>query len=177
MAGDSFQYFYLETKFLENGNLFQKNWSSVYWLKTQHFHTKLPCQKPMLGQIKWEVQNVYIIKNRVLRLTTLFFKKFCSSVRTSSKELIKSTTNPNVHIHKSRKRWIFIWRCFSPVSILNSHYINIINGTTDKHPTKLETLARKVSEKNCSNYHWQIQKSSEQYKYEKWISVKCRNKF
>ena len=26
-------------------------------MKTQHFHTKLPCQMPMLRQIEWEVQN------------------------------------------------------------------------------------------------------------------------
>ena len=37
-------------------------WCTIYKLKVlllkkKHFHTKLPCQKPMLKQIKWKVQN------------------------------------------------------------------------------------------------------------------------
>ena len=36
-----------------------------------HFHTKLPYQKAMLRQIEW-----------VLPVTTLFFWKFCFSLRT-----------------------------------------------------------------------------------------------
>ena len=48
--------------FLKNENLFRTNWSTVFKLKvlgmkTQHFYTKLPCQKPMLRQIEWEVQD------------------------------------------------------------------------------------------------------------------------
>ena len=44
-------------------------------LKTQYFHKKLPCQKPILRQIDWGVQNGRTTKNGVLSLTTLFFKK------------------------------------------------------------------------------------------------------
>ena len=29
----------------------------ILGLKTQHFHKKLPCQRPMLRQIEWGVQN------------------------------------------------------------------------------------------------------------------------
>ena len=86
-------------------------------METHHFHIKLPHQKPMLRQIKWWLQNGPITKNGVLPATTLFFWKFCFSLRTPYKELICCTNNPNVHICTFSKRWSFIWRCFFPVSI------------------------------------------------------------
>ena len=82
-------------------------------LKTQHFYRKLPCQKPMLKQIERGVQNGTIAKNGVLPITTLFFWKFCFDWRTSYKELIWFKNYPNVHIDTFRKRWNFIWGCFS----------------------------------------------------------------
>ena len=88
-------------------------------IESASFHTKLPYQKPMLRQIKWWLQNGPITKNGVLPVTTLFFWKFCFSLRTSYKELICCTNNPNAHICTFCKRWSFIWRCFFPVSILN----------------------------------------------------------
>ena len=39
----------------------------------QHFHVKLPRQKPMLGQITWEVQHGPIRKKGFLPLTALSF--------------------------------------------------------------------------------------------------------
>ena len=63
-------------------------------LKTHHFHTKLPYQKPMLRQIEWWLQNGPITKNGVLPVTTSFFKKLCFSLRTSYKELIWCTNDP-----------------------------------------------------------------------------------
>ena len=42
-------------------------------VETQHFHTKLLYQKPMLRQIEWGPQNGPITKSGVLPLTTLFF--------------------------------------------------------------------------------------------------------
>ena len=60
----------------------------------------------------------------------------------------------------------------------NSHYINIVKSTTGKHPTKLGTLGSRINEKrNCCNYHWQVRKSSEHYKYQKFISTNCRTKY
>ena len=53
-----------------------------------NFHTKPPCQKPMLRQIEWGVQNGPIRKNGLLPVTALFFSKFCFSLRASYKELI-----------------------------------------------------------------------------------------
>ena len=82
-----------------------------------HFHTKLPYQKPMLRQIKWWLQNGRIKKNGVLPVTTLFFWKFCFSLRTSYKGMICCTNNSNAHICTFRNCWSFIWRSFFPVSI------------------------------------------------------------
>ena len=87
-------------------------------LKTHHFHTKLPYQKPMLRQIKWWLQNGPITKNGVFSVTSLFFWKLCFSLKTSCKELIRCTNNPNAYICTFYKHWSFIWRCFFPVSIL-----------------------------------------------------------
>ena len=67
---------------------------------------------------KWWLQNGPIKKNGVLPVTTLFFWKFCFSLRTSYKTLISCTNNPNTHIRTFCKRWSFIWRYFFPVSIL-----------------------------------------------------------
>ena len=50
-------------------------------------HTKIPYQKPvLLRQIEWQIQNGPISKNGVLPVTTLFFWRFCFSLR----PLIKS---------------------------------------------------------------------------------------
>ena len=85
-----------------------------------YFHTKLTYQKRMLRQIEWWVQNRPITMKGVLPVTTLFFSKFCFSLRTSYyKELIWCTNDPNVYIHTFYKRWSFFWQCFLPVSILN----------------------------------------------------------
>ena len=119
-----FQYFNSETDFLENEKLFQRNWSTVFYLKaiilkTHHFHTKLPYQKPMLRQIKWWLQNGPIKKNGVLPVITLFFWKFCFSLRAFYIELICCTNNPKIDIGTFWKCWSFIWRCFFPMSILS----------------------------------------------------------
>ena len=41
-------------------------------MKAQHFHTILPCQKQMLRQIEWGVQNGPIKKNGPLLLFHVF---------------------------------------------------------------------------------------------------------
>ena len=63
-----------------------KNWSTVFQLKplrlkTHHFHSKLLCQKPMLRQIEWRLQNGPITKSGALPVTTLFFEKFVSVLK------------------------------------------------------------------------------------------------
>ena len=92
----------------------------VLRLKTQHFHTKLPCQKPMLRQIKREIKKWPITKNGVSPATTLFFWKFCFSLRTFYKELIWCTNYLNVYIQTFYKRWSFIWGCFFHVGIFKT---------------------------------------------------------
>ena len=87
-------------------------------MKTHHFHSKLLCQKVMLRQIEWRVQNGPITKSGILPVTTLFFWKFCSSLRTSFKELSWCTKDPNAHIRIFRKHWSLILGYFFPVSIL-----------------------------------------------------------
>ena len=64
---------------LEILNVFYTGVSGVFQLevlklKTQHVHTKLPCQKPMLRQIEWVVQNGPITKNRVLPVYLIILK-------------------------------------------------------------------------------------------------------
>ena len=76
-----------ETNFLENKNL-EKNWSTVFRLKPlrlkiHHFHSKVLCQKPILRQIEWRLQNGPFTKNGVLPVTSLFFWKICSSFRST----------------------------------------------------------------------------------------------
>ena len=89
---ERFQYFNSEINFLENENPFQKTGVpfllKVLKLKMQHCHAKLLSQKPMLRQIEWGIQNGPIAVNGVLPVTTLFFREFCFSLRTSYKELI-----------------------------------------------------------------------------------------
>ena len=77
----------------------------------------MPSQKPMLREIEWGVQNGPITKNAVLPVT-IFFWKFCFSIRTVYKDLIWGTNYPNVHIHSSRKHWNFVWGFFFTISIL-----------------------------------------------------------
>ena len=64
----------------------------------------------------------------VLPVTTLFFWNFCFSLRTSYKELICCTNNPNAHICTFCKCWSFIRGCFSPVIILNYGIMNNMNS-------------------------------------------------
>ena len=67
-----FQYFNFETNSLENEDLFQRtrvplfSRKKVLRLETHLFHTKLSCQKPLLRQMEWWVQNGSITKNGVL---------------------------------------------------------------------------------------------------------------
>ena len=111
---ERFQYYKFETDFLEYENHFQK--TGVPFLvestkiETDHFYRKLPYEKPMLRQIKWWVQNGSITMNKVLSVTTLIFWKFCFSLRTSYKELIWCTNDPNAYICTFCKHLNFIWR-------------------------------------------------------------------
>ena len=74
---ESFQFLNFESSLLKKQELFLKTWSTVsqfrvLFMKEQHFHTKPPCQKSMLRQIEWGVQNRPITKNGLSPLTTSF---------------------------------------------------------------------------------------------------------
>ena len=94
-----------------------------------------------------------ITKNGVLLVTTLFFWKFYVSLRTSYKELIWYTNDPNVHIHTFCKRWSFIWRCFFPVSILK--YETFFHMST---PLKLriKSLRRQTTDRKICSWLFKI---------------------
>ena len=64
-----------------------------------NFLTKLTYQKAMLGPIEWWVQNGPVTKDGVLPVTTVFFWKFCFSLRTSYKDLIWCNNDPNTQTH------------------------------------------------------------------------------
>ena len=67
-----FEHLNFETNFLKNKNFFQKTGVptlfqlKVQGLKTQHFHTKLSCQKLMLRQMEWGVQDDYFSFAKIL---------------------------------------------------------------------------------------------------------------
>ena len=66
----------------------------------------------MSRQIEWGLHDGPITKNGVLPVTALFFRKFCFSLRTSCKELILYTIDPNAHIPTFCKLFFdgaFLW--------------------------------------------------------------------
>ena len=69
---------------------------------------------------KTAISEANVKANRMV--TTLFFRKFCVSLRTSYNELIWCTNDPNAYILSFCKSWIFIWRCFFPVIILKTTF-------------------------------------------------------
>ena len=102
---EGFQYFNLDTNFLKLEYLFL-----VESTKTENaiFPYKTAVSKTNVRQIEWGVQYGLISKNRVLLVTTFVFRKFCFSLRTLYKELIRCRKQPNVHVYTFRKRWSFI---------------------------------------------------------------------
>ena len=70
----------------------------------------------------------------------LRFFFFFFILRTSWKELIWRTNDPNAHISAFCERWSFIWRFFFPVSILNSDQIKILKETTQTTGTVVNVV-------------------------------------
>ena len=86
-----------------------------------HFHPKVPCQKPMLRQIEWWLQNEPITKNSFAS-NCFIFLKILFQFKNLLEDLIWFTNNPNTHIRTFCKHWSFIWWYFFPVSILNINF-------------------------------------------------------
>ena len=86
-------------------------------LKTHHFHTKLPYQKPMLRQINSWLQNGPITKNGVLPVANLNLILFQFKDLLQRVDLLYQ--QPKCPFSTFCKRCSFIWRCFFPVVSLN----------------------------------------------------------
>ena len=67
---------------------------------------------------EWSFASNYLIGKFNSFGKSYFFRKICSSFRTSKKELIWCTNDLNVNICIFGKRWSLILGCFFPVSIL-----------------------------------------------------------
>ena len=112
-------------------------------LKKHHFHSKLLCQKPMLRQIEWWLQNGLITESGVLPVTTLFFWKICFNFRTSSKELIWCNNDPNVRICIFCKCWSLILGCFSlwvPLKAVQRAWKFLSRKSSENLPSKNLTV-------------------------------------
>ena len=96
----------------------------------------MPCQKPMLRQIEWGVQNRPVTKNGFLPVTSIFLK-FCFNLRTSFKSWFDvptwCTNYSYIHNYFLRKRLSFInwlspivWKNSLPKTILKYNCSNIV---------------------------------------------------
>ena len=93
--------------FSKNGVAFF-SWKYWDWKRTlfiQNCSVRSQCKKSRVGSTKW----TYHKRTKFFQVTTLFFRKFCFSLRTSYKKLIQCTNHQNARIHTFRKRWSFIW--------------------------------------------------------------------
>ena len=100
-------------KKLEYGFLVERtkieNASFLYKTATSEAHVKTN----KIATTKWTYH-----KEKSFASNCLCFSKLCVSLRTSYKELISCTNNPNSRVCTICKQWSFIWRCFFAVSIL-----------------------------------------------------------
>ena len=106
--------------------LVETNKIQLVGLKTYNFHSKLLFQKKnvttnRMATTKWTYQK----KWRFASNCFIFSLKICFSFRTSYKELIWCTSDPNIHIRIFWKRWSLILGWFFPVSILKRSILNI----------------------------------------------------
>ena len=101
-------------KFSEGRKSFSKKLGDHFLVgttETTTFSYKTALSKTKAIQKVWGGWNAPITKNGVLPITTLFFWKFCFSLRNSYKDLTWCINYPYAHVHTFRKHWSFIWRC------------------------------------------------------------------
>ena len=118
--------------------------------------------------LKWPSRENFLVYKKAINL--------CSSLNKKAKKIYFEKTTEN-RIMGSKKIWSTVKPLFSskgfihndniPIEIdnniiedepelakqFNLHYINAVKVTTSEHPTKLGTLACKVSQKCFCNYH------------------------
>ena len=90
---EHFECFNFETDFLESENLFQK--AGV----PHHLHTKTVISEANIKANRTMSTKWTYHKERSFSSNYLIFLKFCFSLGTSCKELIRCTNDPNAHIH------------------------------------------------------------------------------
>ena len=78
--------------------------------ETTSFLHKTVISETNVKTYRMVIKNRPITKNGVLAVTTSIFWKFCFSLRTSYKELIWCTNDPNAYICTFCKHLNFIWR-------------------------------------------------------------------
>ena len=114
-----FQYFNFETDFLENENLFQNSRVRFLVESTKIENASFPYKTAIseanvktnkMVTTKWTYHKERSFASNCLS----FFLRFYFSLRTSYKELICNTNNPNAHICTFCKRWSFILTVLFP---------------------------------------------------------------
>ena len=140
-----FQYFHFEINFLESKNFFQKAGVPFLVESSKIENTSFPFKTALseanvktnrMATTKWTYH-----KERSFASNYFIFWKFCFSLRTSYKELICCTNNPNAHICTFCKHWSFIWRCFS----LWASLMEIFLYCAGQHFFKLENSCKFLS--------------------------------
>ena len=120
----TFSILYLWNKFSGKWNSFSKNWSINFLFEsTKIENASFP--------YKTDISEAHVTTNRIVSTKWtyqkerslasnyfIFLKNLFQFKRTSYKEMIWCTNDPNAHIRTFCRRWNFIWRYFFPVSIL-----------------------------------------------------------
>ena len=117
---ERFQYFNFKINLLKNANPFQKTGETFLVESTKidkiTFRYKTAMSEAIAKTNRTEKSDR---TEKVVPVTTFFFRKYCSSLRTLYIELIWYTNYPNVLNHTFRKRCSLTWGYFFPVSFLN----------------------------------------------------------
>ena len=116
----------LLNKFSGKRKPFSKSWGTVFQLKplrlkTHHFHSKLLCQRPMLRQIEWRLQNGPTTKSGVLPVTTLFLLQNLLQFQNLSNRVNLMYQRPKCPYLYFSQALEFNFRVLFPVSILKKN--------------------------------------------------------
>ena len=124
----------------------------VLRLKSHHFYTKLRCQKPMLRQIEWAVQNRPIAKNGVFPVTTFFFENVIKSwfnVPTTRMFIFIHFTSPKASFDSVFSLRVFLKETFtlkqSEVTFFLSSTITILFSFSPDHLEMGAVIGRKLN--------------------------------
>ena len=97
-----------QQKFL---NSISQDWKRIISIQNCHIKANVKTNRTVSAKLTYH-------KDRSFASNYFLFWKYCFSLRTSYKDMIWCTNNPNAHTRTFCKRWSFIWRSCFPVSIL-----------------------------------------------------------